>query len=358
MSTPLQHNSKLDHLRLLASLLVFLFHFYYVFYDVPTIGGEDNQIGIIVKGYIGVSLFFVLSGFLFMSIGLHKKTINYWPFIYNRFLRIFPLYFVVFSLSIATKENNINPVDLMYVFFTTLKSAPLNNSMITAPAWSISVEFLFYFSFPFLLKFSLDKGIRYLLSIVVLLIFIKLIMFSSATNPAEIIFTTALGRLDQFVWGAFFAWIYFYYKEESRLLSYLILGLSLYGMNVYISDYAVYFSDYDAGPKEEVFHFMWSGVESFLWGAVILGYLSLSINVPKLIDSCLIYLSRLSYSIYLWHSAVLFLGSKYFDLWVVSDVFIINFTVNLFIYAFVLIVLSHFSYITIEKPFLEMRKKY
>ena len=76
----------LDGLRGIAFLLVFLFHAHFGYF-----------------GWVGVQLFFVLSGFLITGILLDMKralpTLGYFVKFYGRrFLRIFPLYYVYLFL--------------------------------------------------------------------------------------------------------------------------------------------------------------------------------------------------------------------------------------------------------------------
>ena len=96
----LEYIPALDHLRFLAASLVFVFHAYH-----QTVGGwkaspELYAWGFITEGHTGVSLFFVLSGFVFMTIGLQGE-IRYAAFLKNRLLRIFPLFLLFFVIAIS-----------------------------------------------------------------------------------------------------------------------------------------------------------------------------------------------------------------------------------------------------------------
>ena len=105
----LKHFKELDGVRAIAALMVMFFHF---FQNLDT----QNVILISVKKYAifgqtGVSLFFVLSGFLITRILLNTKhSESYFKNFYiRRALRIFPLYYlflIIFYFLIPFFENS------------------------------------------------------------------------------------------------------------------------------------------------------------------------------------------------------------------------------------------------------------
>src|SRR5438552_3923720 len=95
------HSSALDGLRGVAILMVLSYHFYR--------STSDTAFDVVVahfamSGWMGVDLFFVLSGFLIAGILIDSKGSPHYlrNFYMRRVLRIFPLYylflFVVFSI--------------------------------------------------------------------------------------------------------------------------------------------------------------------------------------------------------------------------------------------------------------------
>ena len=107
----------LDHLRGLAALLVFFFHSCHLIahklqsdlpYDLsfwPT--AENPFSSLILEGHTAVSLFFVLSGFVF-TVGSSNRKLNFTGFYRNRFLRTYPLFLFFLALGIIFNIENFN----------------------------------------------------------------------------------------------------------------------------------------------------------------------------------------------------------------------------------------------------------
>lgn len=152
---------NLTALRFVGAFLVFLFH---VFSLGRELWGDFTQSSwfqivakITSKGHLGVSLFFVLSGFLITYLMLHERqktgTIQLKKFIARRILRVWPLYFVVvlfgffiFSWLPFGKET-VHEFWRYALFLSNIDEIKngLNDSLnfLTA-TWSVSVEEQFY----------------------------------------------------------------------------------------------------------------------------------------------------------------------------------------------------------------------
>ncbi|WP_461114923.1 acyltransferase family protein [Spirosoma jeollabukense] len=140
----------LTGLRAVAAYLVFLHH-----YNPAPADTFANRL--FAQGYIGVSVFFVLSGFLIH----HRYADDYFTqtswswrtYLQNRFARILPLYVLVLMATIcvntATGKLMSWPlvglnVTLFNGFFEEYKFSGI------AQSWSLTVEVCFYLSAPFL----------------------------------------------------------------------------------------------------------------------------------------------------------------------------------------------------------------
>ena len=151
--------AELDGLRGIAILLVLVFHY------APKTGPLRYLGDIFGIGWIGVDLFFVLSGYLITGILLDSvgRPHYYRNFIVRRSLRIFPLYYACLILYcvLSFVPSPIHWKDFLtigggwwYVGYVGNLQVFLQNAWpgaaILTPLWSLQVEEQFYLSFPFL----------------------------------------------------------------------------------------------------------------------------------------------------------------------------------------------------------------
>ena len=150
----------LDTLRTIAMVLVLLRHSIRPFLsDVSPEATIDDIIWIPVKnlmanGWVGVDLFFLLSGFLIAQPFLKSSGSSIKKFYLNRVLRIFPAYFTVLALVIAgafpyyvmAAETSAKAI-ISHIFFMQ----DYTGSQINIVFWSLGVELKFYLLAPFVL---------------------------------------------------------------------------------------------------------------------------------------------------------------------------------------------------------------
>lgn len=149
------HYPSLDGLRGIAVILVFIFH-------------TMSYVQIFRLGWIGVDLFFVLSGFLITGILFDSKNeVNYYKnFIVRRALRIFPLYFFFIFLiiwilpdlfpTVFTGMSYYQQHQSWYWFYISNWlpfSTTATSSTLLDHLWSLSIEEQFYICWPFIVLF-------------------------------------------------------------------------------------------------------------------------------------------------------------------------------------------------------------
>jgi len=129
---------------------------------------------ILKLGYLGVDMFFVLSGFLIVTLLLRESertgTISLRKFYVRRTLRIFPLYYtflLVTTLAFATLLRN-RPEAMYYwpslPYWLTYTSnwvpiTAVGMMGLMAPLWSLATEEQFYLVWPAIQKYS-RTGVR------------------------------------------------------------------------------------------------------------------------------------------------------------------------------------------------------
>ena len=203
----------LDGVRALAILLVLLFHWFPV----------DHWVNVLPNGPIGVTLFFVLSGYLISNILMGQQAAgtflpSFKNFVIRRALRIFPIYFLVLLGLLVGKKIGIQVVTNFYehpvyywtYFYNHWLEQTQNWSDMLSPYWSLSVEEQFYIVWPFfmLLIPSGKRLLGFLWSVVVLGIIARYILVYKLDGIGVYMITC----VDTFAWGALLA----YYLRNGR----------------------------------------------------------------------------------------------------------------------------------------------
>jgi peptidoglycan/LPS O-acetylase OafA/YrhL len=160
---------ELDSVRGIAILMVLLYHGFYWSNGLSGLTGIANSfVRATSVGWLGVNLFFVLSGFLITGILLDSKLKEhfYSRFYTRRILRILPAYYAILILLFW---NGLRPrIFLLYSFFFLANVSSLFGVM---PAynvlWSLAVEEHFYIFWPSVVhKFSTKTVERIAIGIV------------------------------------------------------------------------------------------------------------------------------------------------------------------------------------------------
>jgi peptidoglycan/LPS O-acetylase OafA/YrhL len=154
----------LDALRTLAVLLVVSMHFTHFYTKTTASENAYSRLPFVRGGWMGVDLFFLLSGFLigtqlWKELGL-TGNINLKRFVLRRGLRIWPLYFFFFLFVIVVLHRGDFPYGRWWsdLFFVT----NYINKGVVMGSWSLSSEEQFYILAPvvILLAFKYLKRIE------------------------------------------------------------------------------------------------------------------------------------------------------------------------------------------------------
>jgi peptidoglycan/LPS O-acetylase OafA/YrhL len=208
------HIPALDGIRGIAVLMVIAYHL------IP-----------FPLGWMGVDLFFVLSGFLITSILIDTKDApNYFSnFIIKRSLRIFPLYFgvlilyfspfVAFKGLVLAKDAFPYLLYLQNIKFTISNSWPTNYLYPLNHFWSLAIEEQFYVIFPFIVYVTPFKNLGKLcLGIVSIAILSRLYFIFQSNQVGPYAFTVC--RADALALGAYAA---YYVRRRNYIYSILLV---------------------------------------------------------------------------------------------------------------------------------------
>ena len=175
-------------------------------------------------GWIGVPFFFVLSGYLIMSILLESKqsNVSFAQFIGNFFrrraLRLFPAYFLFLTIlcvcEIAAHQTRVvrdMPYLLTYTF--NYRSIDMVGRQSYAHLWTLSVEWQFYLFLPFAVWLLNEKTLRrVLLGMVCLAPLLRLLSVRWFTHShgsyaaCQITYLMTWTHLDTLALGCLLAW--------------------------------------------------------------------------------------------------------------------------------------------------------
>jgi peptidoglycan/LPS O-acetylase OafA/YrhL len=355
-SLNIAYNPRIDQLRWLAATLVFVFHFYLEARGQGLPQLQSDWFGLVTEGHTGVGLFFTLSGFLFMQIALYQKEIHYGPFLRNRCLRILPLFLTIFVVAISIGRDKFVPQDVLYVLTTNLGLAPTSYTPITGAAWTISVEFAFYMVFPFLARFTMEQGARYLWKLLALMVFFKLAAYTVNEKSTLMYFSTLVGRFDQFLIGMLAALLYGRFADSLRRNALWLVPLAALVVlcNAWIqSRHGKFIAD-----THNPFWIYWSLMEAAAWSGFILAWVSFDRKLPAVVEKVLTYGGKISFSFYLLHMAMLHLLVTYFQLPAFTGIYKLDVALALLLAYGATWAISALSYSTIEEPFLRLRRRY
>src|SRR5206468_5942041 len=142
----------LDLLRALAIIVVVIYHAALFGFKLP--GRVDRF------GWIGVDLFFVLSGYLIGGQLLaplsRDRRMNLGRFFARRVLRIMPAYFVVLAIYflLPSWREYSEMSQPLWKFLLSIQNIGLHGGTAFSHAWSLAVEDQFYLALPFILIFA------------------------------------------------------------------------------------------------------------------------------------------------------------------------------------------------------------
>ena len=164
---------QLTFTRFLAAISIVVFHFGTKLFPFNL---EATNF-LFQHANIGVSYFFILSGFVMIVAYGNKDKVDYADYIKKRFARLYPVYLLAILLYLVyvlvKPYHNSNDYKGLFLNIALAQSwVPGQALTFNSPGWSLSVEMFFYLSFPLLYNYFYRKTVLRKSALVVLLVFV------------------------------------------------------------------------------------------------------------------------------------------------------------------------------------------
>ena len=299
--------------------------------------------------YIGVVLFFVISGYLITEV-LYERDDSYFKFIKRRYIKIFPPLIAVLTLSYLAFYYFYGFINIKLIFNSLSSLFGLSNiyqiysgmsyferSGDLFPllhTWSLSIEIQFYIIFPFLIYLfkKMKLNVKFIAAIIIILSLISgsIMIYKEYMNyDISAIYYGTDTRIFSILIGSAF---YFLFKNKklnpkrANILSYVFLGIIV-----------VITLSVDYSSKSNYYGFLY--LISILGGFITVtslktGFLDFKGPIAKPLSK----LGEHSYVYYLWQYPIMIYSLEYFK-W--SD---IDYNYTVILQIIILIILSEISY--------------
>ncbi|MDE0930133.1 MAG: acyltransferase [Halioglobus sp.] len=338
----------LDHIRGIAAFMVFTWHFVHI-NNGHLAAPPYFPLSLLTEGHTGVALFMTLSGYLFAKL-LAGKNIKFRYFIWNRFLRLAPLLFlVVFIVGVQLILAGLDPLSYAKFMFLGVIKPVLPNG-----GWSITVEFHFYLILPLLLFMS-RKSSGLLMLFVVGAILLRLFLYVQDGSVQNLAYLTIIGRIDQFVFGILAYQYRDFFKGRHLLALAIFLGFSAFFW--YFDSLGGFYKSSSYPSPSSVWIYM-TTVEGIVYASLIAWYDNSFNHSSGRFSRFLALVGTYSYSIYLLHFFFVFELAKFIDAHVIS---LSNYYLSMLFAPLAFLVMIPFgwaSYRFVESPFLKFRTWY
>ncbi|ANH80939.1 hypothetical protein A8C56_08035 [Niabella ginsenosidivorans] len=333
----MKFREDIQGIRAFAVLLVFLFHI---------------SPHLLSGGFIGVDIFFVISGYLISGIILHKKqkhSFKYLDFYLSRFKRIVPVFYcfllIIFSVGAIIYLNRDMQSLRLNVFWAAIFNSNYYLSTLDTyfgatssenpllHTWTLAVEMQFYFILPLGLMLIKRKSN---LQLFVLLLIVSLTAYSyynsTYLNNKDGMYYSLLARIPEFLIGTLIVVNEKYLRlkiKNSNLTSLLSIVVLLFC--------AITFNEESNFPGILV-------LAPCIATSLLLLSQNSFINQKILSSKFFVHIGELSYSIYLWHWPIM----AYFRYYNYDTTFTLF---EILIIISLTYILSYLSYLFIEKPY-------
>lgn len=342
------HLPGLNGLRAIAALSVMWGHTFQC--DFGNWGVDGFKLPIVADG---VTLFFVISGFLITYLLLHEQeqsqTVSIPKFYMRRILRIWPIYYLYLFIAVFVTCTWHDANIWYYCFFTA--NIPFVLAAGIWPVvhyWSLGVEEQFYLFWPWLVKLTHGRTKRLLtLSIIICIVWLVCkwgIYMACGTNMAYRFF--AVTRFDCMMIGAIGAILYF---MKSKLFTRVFMNRALGLVCFLLLLFSQLWTNIIPAP-----------VRPQLIAALSIVCISSQLDNPiiNLENRVCDFVGKISYCIYVIHPLLIFgLSALYCS----ANIQLSETIATILIYCIITVVtilVAWLSYKFFESPFLRMKSRF
>jgi len=347
----LSYVPELDGMRGFAILAVMCFHA-----NVPFLMG----------GFIGVDVFFVLSGFLITSLIINEydatSKLNLKNFYMRRLLRLGPalllllLIFSLFSIIFLSKDeaqsNLIDTIISLFYMSNWARALSIHPPDYLGHTWSLSIEEQFYILWPLTLLvllriFNNRWTVAFVVFLFAMTAWLLRIYLIYSGSSFERLYNGLDTRADSLMIGCVFGIILSSDLLNNRIKNILSKWLSI--LSPFSIFCLIFISVGMRWKNPQMYYWVFFAIEIFT--AVLLLHLFINNNslIHKLLSMrWIVWVGSISYGLYLWHYPI------YRILYSLSYRGIELITYG----AIVTFMISAFSFYMLEKPFLKIKKNY
>ncbi|MBF4986191.1 acyltransferase [Nonlabens mediterrranea] len=320
----------LDYLRGLCALLIAIYHLL-KWSDIHL--SQDSLIS--KMGIYGVAIFFALSGYALQHVygNTFFNLENTKDFFKKRFVRIFPLLWVVITITLFATAKEFSLFEILLNYTGTF-SLIRPDAYIAGGSWSIGVELVFYLLFPLLIILINIKFYKWFIFLILFSIFCYFAFILMDSNvPISENWTLYVNPLNQvlfFYSGMLLSKIKVKISTLLALIGAICLLIIMYLLEVDVTQ-SVIITGFN-----RVIYFVLSIGLVWLFASVEL--------VKNKVHDVLVFLGDISYSLYLIHPLVYGVINKLVDFMNLD-----NLALVLFIKIVSSLFISYISFIIIEK---------
>ncbi len=358
----------LDGLRGIAILLVLWYHAPFLFRELPGFSSDHtpwSMLGLFgqmsLGGWIGVDLFFVVSGFLITTILLRSREAGTWPWVFwgRRGLRILPLA-VVYLLSLFAFYLMGDPLNILanfdgwswYVLYLGNIHISLYGwqPLAVMILWSLAVEEQFYLVWPLIVRMVSARRLMWCcIGLVLVAPLIRAGTLFTVDYPATYVFI--LCRIDALAAGALVSVLVNSHEWKQQTL-WASNRLVLPALGIIVLTLLVPFSPSLPQTRPWFFSVFWY---SLLAGSFAI-CLAASLNANglwyrALTSPVLTFLGKRCYGLYIWHVLVASMIMA-----MLRRPFEIGFYGHVILWLIALLLVASGSWVLLEEPVLRLKR--